>query len=551
MEASKITNGIIDNFFVFEIFDNSRGDLTKKYQKVLNRLIKSKLVISKANINKRVDFGEQFLMHIKEREKFKSKNKNSMNRSIKGDFIHPNSNDYTFSGFESEPYDHSEGTVIDLLWYSQNRAIQQFVHTNYLEELHTKTEILTTKNNFLLYPIRIIWEDETVSFIDLTITTYKHGYSILNATIRFSQAEINNLEREIWRLPIKEAYFPRLMFNNTGENEACYSYKKIGRCNNPISALNRYLDFIQKEVFNYESEKENFNCLTISNISNLPANFEKIETKLNENIFKLLFAPVGINLPSANSISERLEKSSMDLNEITRVYANQYRLIFLMAKDFKNRLEEMGILNKEYQQEHMYSAFRGGFIFAIEKLLLKMFTSKKFILKSLNENLSLKKLYQLSLNRNYELRYETDQIFYNYTTTRVLIDFLYKKCLDSYSESIFAEQQARTLQLINLNKERRVAQFSILGPIIAIIISIVLSMSGIKDLLETFGIFDPQIHILFYIIFNGIVIGVILLSYLDQVKRIITSPYNFIKYIYRKNKAKKNTIYLKKNSENK
>jgi hypothetical protein len=546
MSERVIENGIIDKFFTFEIFDNTKGDLHTKYVSALNKLVVSEQIISDIDYSNGVTLSNTIEEQINRRKEYLFKNINSLNRSYKGDFLSPKESEFTFAGFGRNPFIHPKNKVIDLLEYSQLRALHQFVQTNKLEEYHTSVRLLDTKNNFMLYPIRIVWNDDNVAFIDLTITTYKHGYAILNASIRFTEKRVYDIGDDAWNMDIKEAYFPKMLFSTKNEKEySDFEYKKVGRCKSIDDALDRYLEILQGNIFTYESECRNFNVLTTNKFPGTPKNFAENSCEdFEESVYSLICAPISFK-QSPQKIREYLSKVSKVDNENIKLFANQHRLLILFAKDFYKELEKRGVDNEEYKFELMYSGFRGGYIFAIEKLLLKQYTEEKFILKSLNKNLSLGKLYKLYENRDYELRYETNQIFYRFASTRDLITFLYEKCLDGNLKLLYQEHKDRTLELINLRKEKRVAQFSVLGPVVTIIISLVLSMSGINEILKVFGKENSNSSLIGYIVFNAIIITIVLLAYIDQLKRGIMGIVYTVKDYYRFKRAMKNTMRYK------
>lgn len=522
----EIQEAVIDNFFTFDLFDNTKGNIEKKYFSVLEKLQDFNFIIIGFDTNKKVTFQQSFLDEMNRRKKL-SFEKN-LTRIMKKDFISAKGNKFIFNSFEAYPNITEENKTIDLLHYSQNRALQHYVRVLASEEHYTGINTLQNKNSFLLYPIRIETVSNEIIYIDIYLTIYKHGYGILNASVRIKDEGIDKLSQNMWNIDINSAYLPNFMFDQNKKNK--YEYKKIGRCTTINEATTRYIDILEKLLKIKITYSFNFDCLTILKMKKQPDNFEKEGDSLYKEIYKLLSAPIEYTSISNKIAKEKVNKNSKQHENNMKIFINSKRFIMIYGKDIYKRLKDEP---EEIQKEILYSSFRSDIIFALEKLFLKNITSYKYLERLSNPDISLNKMYTILENRDFELRYESDQLFYGYASTREYIDFFIDKGIEPSIDNAIKESVDRVKNLILLRRENRLNQITIVGTILALVFTALFSMSGIENTLNTLGIFNKDTIISIYKIIVSLTFIVILSLYKDI---IILRPYyktrNILFHIY-------------------
>lgn len=548
-------NGVADMYNVFEVFDNSKGDIEKKYINTLERLIESNLLIIDTTVKKAVFFNKYFLSIIKNREMLKMKNQESFTQDIKGDFKKVAGNQCTFYSFDDDPYVTEKEKTIDLLKYSQTKHVEHFIRNNNREETYTENSILDVKNNFVLFPIRIVINGQPL-YVNVRFIVYKHGYGIFNTSVNIADYSIEEFGKNKWNIPIDAAYLPNFVFdyekksNFIGKNKKVLSkidstnfkYKKIGGCKNLHDAVDRYIEIFQEFLLGKTSFKVNFNTLLVRDMTDIPQSFEEEPTsKFQENIFKLLKAPM-FGSPISNKRDEMLELHSLNTLSFSKLYANQYRLIYVYAKNVSELYPEHQdrLIQEEFMDEYMYEAFKGDFIFAIEKLLLRKYSNWKYMRNFFAKFISPRRLYKLNLDREKELRYENNQIFYNYASTREIIDFLYKNCLDLHTVKILEENKERVIELSELRRNISISDFSFLATVFTFIFSVLFSIPLITDTLNFFQIYEREKILYVYKYFLILIFLIFCITFRQKILEGTKRIGNIIKFKYRTYKTKKN-----------
>lgn len=514
-----IKQAAIDNFYTFELFDNSKGSKDIKFLKVIKNLRDSNLLINSFNEDKGVDFQVSFLEEIERRKKLK--NANSLTSLMKEELISVPGDEFTFIGFDNDPLITKEEKDIDILGYSQERAQHHYVNMLSGEEKYTGVDLLSTKYKFLLFPIRIKDHESNVSYVDIHMTLYQHGYGILNSSFRAGNIDTNKFSKKIWDIDIDKAYLPRFMF---GEETNKYEYKKIGGCKTLDQALERYIQFLQKSVTNHKSNTYKFDSMTIFDMENLPDNFLNNKGTFNVDMCSLLFAPRNSSDLTNKIAQEELNNYSKTIGTKSKILINSKRFIMVHGKDmYREKLQKYP---EDFQQEIVYSGFRTDMIFALEKLFLRNITSRKFLDKMAKKDISVSEMYKILKNRDYEMRFETDQVFYNYSTTREYIDFFLDKGIESSIAQIIDDTVGRAKDLALLRRENRTHQITVIGTILTILFASLFSLSGLSDayeVLSTEG--NETIIVLYLIIIFLTIIGVVFLYKESTIIR----PFNVIK----------------------
>lgn len=511
-----IQEAVIDNFFTFDLFDNTKGNISKEYFKILKKLVDSQLLITSFDENKEVVFQNHFSNELDRRRKLYNE-KNLIN-VMKKDFVSVKGDTFVFDGFKAPPFITENDKIIDLLAYSQLRAMFHYAEALGNEEYYTGVNTLNTKECFLLFPIRIEKNSDEIFYIDIYFTFFQHGYGILNASTRIKDEGVDQLSSSVWDIEIKSAFLPKFMFDIDVKEENKYEYKKIGGCKTILESINRYMDILQKKLNskntfdNKLKFKFNFDCMTILKMKNQPDNFENERIHLYPQIYKLLFAPIGHLALNNKTAKERVDKYSKQPDNNLKIFINSKRFIMIFGNDI---YAEVSDSPEEIQKELLYSSYRSGMIFALEKLFLKNITMRKYLIRLSDPTLSLNKMYTILMNRDMELRYETNQLFYSFTSTREYIDFFVEKGIETSVLNAIEESVNRVKDLILLRRENRINKITIVTTILALVFTVLFSMAGIKETLETLGILDISIIISTYKIIVSLVFLTIILFYKD------------------------------------
>lgn len=547
-----ISQGILDNFYVFEAFDNSKGDSFKKYKKVLEKLAKTDLIISDISFEKQVNFRGSFLEALQERKAYLHKREDSLTSHIKGDFIDINSEEL-FNGYGGEPLKKGSSVRVDLLEETQKIHLHRFVENNVREEIYTNHSLLDIKNTFMLYPLRVVLDGKTV-FIDIRITIYKHGYAILNFSTKLNDIDIEKFNKQIWNADIEAAYLPSFMLNIEKKDQypektefEKVKYNKLGGTKNLYDAIKRYQKIV-KIIFGEERrEVESFHTLMVPKIKDLG---EQNSNVFKRNIYKLLHAPV-ISMPNQKFINSFFDNNMFESKGFTNTYGNQHRLLYLASEEHCNELKVNSTLNSDsIITEYLYEAFRGDFFFAIEKLLLKKISDWKYMNNFFGESISARKLHKVSLNKIYDSRYVSNQIFYKYGSVRDLIDVIFKSCLDANVENLLEENRKRVLEASELRRNIIISEVSVITSILVILLTSILSIPALTQTMNFFNIKNDFLIVICYFIILFLVIATVITAFRDKISRFFNSITSFFKTIFRDYKAYKNTKrFLRRKSD--
>jgi len=489
----KIKHGFYNAFYAFKLFDNKGSIDNKEYVKVLGSLRDTGLFISAERPDKEVFFMDSFTELLQKRKEKHRQNKENgetvpsyLQQSIQK--VGDNPKIYfgaTESGFRIE----IEDDLVDDLDVSQDYYINQLVDIYRDEERYTGIASKEHKNRFLLFPPFIRDTQQRSYHPGIYLTIYKHGYAILWLSFELEDIEFNEINLNGWCLDIESAYFPEFMINGNKS----FDYKKKARCSNINILLKEYAAYIYKSA-NYSGPNipgQYFYHLILSEYAYMMDKYEdKVNVKFSETIYKLLFAPIHdylLKTPSEieNILNKRYYSNSMYL----RFYANNNRVISAYAKDYKKSvkpylppdldLKDTEALNFLYQRLSM-----GGAINSIESLLLKKETIQNLLVFELNEKTSLKKLINLLIKENLNYSIEFSKYFYTYGSVREMLSFLERSCEDFLQNNLMNERQQKIEKVISLKKEKYNANFTALGPILTIALTLFLSFPTLESIFK-------------------------------------------------------------------
>lgn len=278
---------------------------------------------------------------------------------------------------------------------------------------------------------------------------------------------------------------------------------------------------LQKSLFKHNSIYNYFPTLSIGSMTNSPSDFKNIDLKgtdlkkssahlkerkkYQEIIYTLLNAPILHKYQIPYNVAEINDNRSKNIVDTLRLYATPNRILYVTGKDLYEEIKEEHD-DKESLYEKSYLTHRTYANFAVHKMLLKQYTNMKYVF-SLNASLKTKKIYNLELVRDYELRYESNDIFFSHASASELINYFYDKCINKNKEKILEEAINRTNRLIQLNREKESRNFNYIISIFTLIIASIFSMAGIREVYSFFDIIDKSVIKNTYIMLNLIIVA--------------------------------------------
>jgi hypothetical protein len=506
---AKIKKGYFNIFQVFQIFQhkNEKSNYSN-YINFIESLVNSGLIISAESPDKEVYFPEKFNKYLSQRKNDFRKHGGNYRGDIKK--IAENSTVRV-----SANHIEIEGDINDKLEESQTEYIEQLVALYQLEELHTGIPTKDYKNRFLLFPSRITLEDGSTQYIGIYLTIFKHGYSIIHLCYDIENQEFEDFNHSNWEVTIQKAMVPEILIN--GGNP--YSLKKKARVYSLNQLVNVYREYIEGLLLNNFSSGFNTNYynLCLSDYAYQPDDYEVEPSKnCNEILFKLLYAPITeFSLKSTSDIISFVSDRYFSFSKNFRLYANSNRTISTYGKKLKNSDEYINLNENEFNRLCQNSSL-GGIIMGIEMILLKKINQQQYGIDELNQNTSLKKMIDINILEQTNYIHEFSQYFYSYGSVRELINFLNEKCEDFLQSNLISERREKLERLIHLKKERNVASFTMIGPILSVALTLILSLPTLEQLLKLVN--KEELLLQSYIAINFIFILIISWFLREQIK---------------------------------
>lgn len=489
----KIKNGFFNAFYAFKLFD-SKGHLdNKQYIKVLESLRDAGIMISADNPDNAIyfmsGFNDTLIERKKEYRKYKEEKKQPpiyLDKSITKIsekpkvYVAP-----TEKGIRIE----LEDDLVDDLHVSQDYYLHQLIDIYHDEEKYTGIPTKEYKNRFLLFPPLIKDKKQQYFHPGIYLTVFKHGYAILWISFELEDTEFDEINLNGWCLNIDTAYFPEFMIN---DNKS-HLYKKKARCADINSLLKEYGNFIYRAANNEEPKLvgQYFYHLVLTDFAYMVERYnDKLNNKFNETMYKLLFAPMpDYLLKSQNEIEEFLNTRFYSNSMYLRLYANNNRTISAFTKDNKKALRPYlpvdADLNDSEGLNYLYQKISvGGIINSIESLLLKKETIQNLLVFELNESTSQKKLINLLIRENMNYSVEFSKYFYTYGSVRDQLQFLEKSCEGFLQTKLMDERKEKLEKVISLKKDRYVTNFTAIGPVLTILLTLFLSFPTLDSIFQ-------------------------------------------------------------------
>ncbi|WP_448163400.1 hypothetical protein [Bacillus mobilis] len=542
MSKAVIKKGYWDHFVMFEAFKhNDSKKALCKYEKIIDKLIQSGLIISAETLDKKVSFNKKFEDELANRRKAylqAIQNNKIVPAHIRGDVkkVAETSKVFIQSDDKSITVDVEEN-IEDKLRISQSNALQQLISLYNLEQKHTGFFHTSFKNRFLIMPVKIEISEATF-YINVIVTIFKHGYCMIHFSINVANIDINILNLSIWNMHFDKVMFPERMINDCTSME----YKKKARCNNLFDITSVYLEYLSKYLgIEEQTNITRYNHLNLIDYTYRPKSFEDkdISNPLKANIFELLFAPVSeFTMNSDKNIDTLLNQKKYELNMYFRSYANHNRLINIYGSRIDQAFKSMD--ENPFSEMTLYNTAIGGSINSIELLMQKKLQNDKTTSVNLNSAMTLNDLIKIKTQSNLDYFHEFSQYYYSYASVNTFTNFLNNACDDYLKSEMVIERNKRMEELITLRKEKYVSKFTALSPILTITITLLFSLPTLKQLLELLKLEEYLLPI--YTISNFIFIIFICILYRELIKEKSINLFNyfvrnvFLVYKYLKSK---------------
>lgn len=490
MTKEKIRHGYYNAFYAFKLFESDNS--IEQYTSILKLLKESGISISAETLEGEVSFMSSFEDFVQERKrnyrKLKEKESSLPEYLLKSiEEVDEKPTVAIGHNLEISFIDN----LIDELEESQHYSLQQLVLMYQAEEQYTGLATKNYKNKFVLFPPFL--SDSQKSFHpSIFLTVFKHGYAIIHLTMEIEDMTYEELNMSIWDLEFEDVLMPELLT----KNNTSYEMTKNKNCTSANLILAEYGNFIERLV-NFETNEvtgEYFYHLVLSDFAYNIKSFEENDSdKLNETLFKLLYAPINnYQIRTKTETKRFLESKYMSFSKTKRVYANHNRTISLYTKDFKDAIKDAVEDSEDLDHPHYLNSVAhntslGAMISAIELILLKKLVIQRFSVFEIHEDTSLKKLLNLSIKENTDYAIDFTKYFYTYGSVRELISFLENECEDYLQTNLMNERRMRLEKVINLKKEKEVASFTALGPLVTILFTILFSYPALDTILKGFG----------------------------------------------------------------
>ncbi|RBP20663.1 MULTISPECIES: hypothetical protein [Bacillus] len=527
MSKAVIKKGYWDHFVMFEAFKhNDSKKALCKYEKIIDKLIQSELIISAETQDKKVSFNKKFEDELANRRKAylqAIQNNKIVPAHIRGDVkkVAETSKVFIQSDDKSITVDVEEN-IEDELRISQSNALQQLISLYNLEQKHTGFFHTSFKNRFLIMPVKVEISEATF-YINVIVTIFKHGYCMIHFSINVANIDINILNLSIWNMHFDKVMFPERMINDCTSME----YKKKARCNTLFDITSVYLEYLSKYLgIEEQINTTRYNHLNLIDYTYRPKNFEDkdISNPLKANIFELLFAPVSeFTMNSDKNIDTLLNQKKYELNMYFRSYANHNRLINIYGSRIDQAFKSMD--ENPFSEMTLYNTAIGGSINSIELLMQKKLQNDKITFVNLNSAMTLNDLIKIKTQSNLEYFHEFSQYYYSYASVNTFTNFLNNACDDYLKSEMVIERNKRMEELITLRKEKYVSKFTALSPILTITITLLFSLPTLKQLLELLKLEEYLLPI--YTISNFIFIIFICILYRELIKEKSINLFNY------------------------
>ncbi|SER00002.1 hypothetical protein SAMN05216232_3918 [Virgibacillus subterraneus] len=516
MTKKLIKSGVYDSFTTFRVFEvNNRNNFVK----ALKKLIKSNLIISgetRYENEGSIDFNNQFMKLRERRLKLfrESKEKGKLQpREIRGDIFQTKDKpEVTIKPIQNGIAIDAENNLIDNLVASQEYELGRIANLYNYEKKYTGFNSHDFKNVFLLYPCKA-YIGEKVLYISFFLMIYKNGLATLNSKINIDGRDLNELSDSIYDLSLENVFLPEFLFSESSNN----NYKKKGRCNSLREVEGVYKKYLG-DLFNTNNFSMPFNFITLIDYKNRPDEcFSEDNISFNRSLYNLLNAPVSeFTEKHDKPVREFIKTRYFETSYFHRYYGNNNRIISVYTKRIKDEFNSIYPNGEggELADSHIYLVSLTGVINVIEALLFRKFINDNYVLSNLNTKTSMSQLLKLKIKSKNDSLLDLKRYYYSYGSLTELQEFMHYKCED-YTKSAIANQWSREIEdLIKLKREQFVSTLSILGPIITIILTLILSFPTIKQISEEIGVEQNSIFI--YIIFNTAFIFLLLIVFVKQ-----------------------------------
>lgn len=514
IENNKIISGNFDSFTVFQI---KELQYTSDYIRLLKKIVKTNLIISAETLEGEISFNEKFEELLNTRQELYKKSKSEgkvLPNQIRGDFTLNN--------------EHGNSELIDEFKTSQIDSLHKLASIYHYEELYTGFDTRDFKNILLLYPAKAVIGDRII-YISVMMYLYKNGVTIFNFSLDGNGLDLNKLSEDIWNIHFDKVFLPEFLFSETSSDE----YKKKGRCTSLRDVENVYKDFFSKR-FKIQYFSEPFHFLNLINYRTRPNDFREKRNSLlfNKSVYNLLYAPItDFTSKDDDVLDDYLKDRYFSTSNFQRYYINASRIISVNSKKVESEFPIQGEKRK-IDDRTLYHSYFGAVFNAIEVVLFKKLINDRYLISQLHEGVSLRELYELKIKINSNSLLEYNRYFYTFGSLRTLTEFALEKSEDFLKSYIVDQRTEKIEVLIKFKRDRNVSALGILGPIVSIILTMLLSFPSLKDIMKYIHKeeYTMTVYIIFNILFSLLLFSIFYKQSIDFIKKKLINGYD--KFIY-------------------
>ncbi|WP_079523166.1 hypothetical protein [Solibacillus isronensis] len=490
----KINSGYLDYFYVLSSDEILEKDLFIDY---IHKIVKDPLRISIESADYKINFHENFEKEIEERfELCKKANEKGeiISPILKKSIKLPEKIEITSSGTQLLVSHDGE----DRLLNTQLLALERLAKLLNMERFYTGNQSKDTKNRFIIRPPEILNSNE-VYIPTIMLTIYKNGKIIIHFSLFIEDVDVFRLSGDKWDITFDEILFPEKIEKESIKN---ISYSDM---------IYRYVDYYKEFLGLDNAISYGLKHLTLIDYSYRPEYFKVKNSKsFNEGIYRILFAPIFKHqLQSEEICSEILEKQVYRYSQNYNLYANYDRLISCLGKNFEKDAEDQLLFNgvskddlKEgiFDTEQIYRITLESNITAIEDILIEKMQTDLVNYTQWDINMPMWKLLDNQILETEAYIDNYYKSFYHYESLMRLRNFILEKCEGYLNFKVIHERKTQIEKVLVLKKEKAIYRATLVGPLLTILLTGLLSYSSIESITTAFSI--EEWRILIYLIVN-------------------------------------------------
>lgn len=512
----KIKEGNLD--YIYILTSETILKEQENFEKYIKLIAKNKLRISADNLKGEQFFTNAFEEEVQERIKKHRETKNTGKKAsiiLEKNIQLDDTVKVSISANGFNIYDESQ----DFLFHSQVNSLERLEKLLNTEMFYTGFNSKDSKNRFVIRPPEILISSKTY-IPTIILTLFKSGHIILHFSLELKDIEAKEISSQKWDIDIDEILYPKDILK--GKNNL---YKKTSF----LSCVNKYILYFQ-ELFDIEKPLDYFfQHITLYNYSYKPDIFSrKLSKGFEDGIYRILFAPVFKHqLHTEEICREILEQQIYRFSQNYVMYVNYNRIISCISKGFNKDIEEQllfnginrdEIKNLEVECEDIYRTVLVGTINNIEDILIKKANSALINYTQLSMDMPLNQLLDIEIMETKLYLNNYYKYFYEYESLNRLSKFIEEKSESYLRFGSFNERKEKIESILQLRKEKLIYNATLLGPLLTIILTTLLSYSALESITKAFAINISVI--LIYIIINIIFDVFLIIVFKTQFKEL-------------------------------